>query len=169
MLTELPTTLGAYVLQLHLDLPVRQSIGKLGDFFFPAGGYFYVGSAAGPGGLRARLGRHIAGGAHRHWHIDYFRPSSRVIGLLYLTATSKLTRKTLNEIECGWSRAIARLPGATIPAPGFGASDCPSACPAHLVAFPACLPDMPVAALSETAAHIRAVIHFEPLPLISSQ
>ena len=42
------------------------------------------------------------------------------------------------ERECVWARALAGLPGALIPAPHFGASDC--RCPAHTVHFVA-LPD----------------------------
>jgi hypothetical protein len=38
-------------------------------------------------------------------------------------------------LECGWSQALLALPGACVPAAGFGASDCCSGCPAHLVHF----------------------------------
>ena len=37
------------------------SIGRLGQQHFPIGDYFYVGSARGAGGLRARVGRHLRG------------------------------------------------------------------------------------------------------------
>jgi Uri superfamily endonuclease len=52
---------GTYALLLKLDKQERITIGKLGTFDFPAGYYLYVGSALGPGGLRARLARHRRG------------------------------------------------------------------------------------------------------------
>ncbi len=35
-----------------------------------------------------------------------------------------------------WSQALVRLPGSSVPLPGFGASDCRLGCLSHLVAFP---------------------------------
>jgi Uri superfamily endonuclease len=40
--------------------------------------------------------------------------------------------------ECAWAAGLARMDGASLPVPGFGASDC--RCPAHLIHFPD-LPD----------------------------
>jgi Uri superfamily endonuclease len=53
--------LGTYALLLKLDKQERITVGRLGTFGFPAGYYLYVGSALGPGGLRARLARHRRG------------------------------------------------------------------------------------------------------------
>ena len=52
---------GTYALLLRLDKQERITVGKLGTFDFPVGYYLYVGSALGPGGLRARLARHRRG------------------------------------------------------------------------------------------------------------
>lgn len=52
---------GTYALLLKLDKQERITVGKLGTFDLPAGYYLYVGSALGPGGLRARLTRHRRG------------------------------------------------------------------------------------------------------------
>jgi len=38
-------------------------------------------------------------------------------------------------MECTWSQALAQLPGAHTPIPGFGSSDCQYCCAAHLVAL----------------------------------
>jgi len=62
---------GTYALILHLSKKLeRIEIGKLGRFAFDAGFYVYVGSAFGPGGLKARLQRHLRTDKPLHWHID---------------------------------------------------------------------------------------------------
>jgi Uri superfamily endonuclease len=133
ILVAIPRKPGAYGLHLHLYQPKEILIGRLGSHLFPAGGYLYLGSAFGPGGLAARLGRHLRGGSHPHWHIDALRAVSQVKGYCYLVRQSP-TKPT--PLECLWSQALTRLPGTRVPAPGFGASDCRSGCPAHLVALP---------------------------------
>ncbi|MGE5612498.1 MAG: DUF123 domain-containing protein, partial [Bacillota bacterium] len=57
----IPATPGAYVLVIRLD---RAAAG------LPAGRYLYCGSARGPGGLRARVGRHMRKGKVVRWHVD---------------------------------------------------------------------------------------------------
>ncbi len=125
MALDLPRSPGTYVLILHLDQDRDIQVGRLGAFHFPAGFYAYPGSAYGPGGLRARLTRHVAGGKHRHWHIDYLRQVAPVRAL-WLAEDQRQ--------ECAWAQALARLPLAHQPVPGFGASDC--RCPSHLFHFP---------------------------------
>ena len=123
----LPSAPGTYALALRLATPVE--IGIAGRrVHLPPGLYIYVGSAHGPGGLRARLGRHLRGDGRPRWHIDALRSVSEVVG--WHVAVSPL------RLECVWAQALASLPGAAIPVPGFGASDCRAACPAHLVAMP---------------------------------
>ena len=84
------------------------------------GAYLYVGSAHGPGGLRARLGRHLAGAGRPHWHIDYLRATARPLGVL--------VRCDSRRQECAWSRWLLHQ-GAAVVA-GFGANDC--RCQGHL-------------------------------------
>jgi Uri superfamily endonuclease len=127
---SIPSSPGTYALILRLERPVVIRVGRLGEFQFPACDTVYLGSALGPGGLRARLGRHLRGGGRPHWHIDTFRPFALVRGFCYSLSTSPM--------ECRWTRLLARQSGAWFPATGFGASDCrarPLRCPAHLVAF----------------------------------
>jgi Uri superfamily endonuclease len=128
-MNPLPDNPGTYAVHLRLLNDQLLQIGRLGIFSFPAGEYVYSGSAFGPGGLRARLGRHLRGRGKPHWHIDYLRGAARVLGAWYSLSAHSL--------ECQWSQALAELPGAFIPAPRFGASDCHSGCRAHLVAFSA--------------------------------
>lgn len=121
--------IGAYVLALSLDEPQTISIGRLGRFQMPAGWYLYSGSARGPGGLAARLGRHrrrLGSAKRAHWHIDYLRDQATWGG-----AWARCTRERL---ECCWAQAFCQLPGARLVVPGFGASDCK--CPGHLVYVP---------------------------------
>jgi Uri superfamily endonuclease len=118
----LPAAAGSYILVLHLARSARLKVGALGIFDFRAGWYLYTGSALGPGGLAARAGRHLRGGARVRWHVDYLRDKADALEVW--VALGRRRR------ECAWARRIARLPGARAVAPGFGASDC--ACEAHL-------------------------------------
>jgi Uri superfamily endonuclease len=122
----IPDSPGTYVLILHLSRSAEDiRIGRLGQFRFPSGWYAYVGSARGPGGLAARLARHLRQAKPLHWHIDYLRAQVQPVKVWYATGTQKR--------ECAWARALSGLPGASLPVPGFGASDCP--CSAHLIYF----------------------------------
>lgn len=122
-----PAVPGTYVLWFDLSRAESVSVGRLGEIVFSPGVYLYVGSAFGPGGLRARLGRHLHGGGCPHWHVDALRAVVPVRGYCYTVAPEPL--------ECRWSGTLARLPQASVPVPRFGASDCREGCPAHLVAF----------------------------------
>jgi len=125
---DLPAAHGTYVLRLFVSHPQTLVIGRLGQQRLPVGHYFYVGSARGAGGLRARVGRHVRGDGSPHWHIDYLRAASAVGNVLYTVTDIPL--------ECVWSQALAQLPQAFIPILHFGASDCRSGCEAHLIGFP---------------------------------
>jgi Uri superfamily endonuclease len=122
MLPDLP---GTYALILRLPRPASIRVGRLGQFQFPAGWYAYAGSAHGPGGLAARVSRHLRSSKSLHWHVDYLRTSARPVEIWYAVGTQKR--------ECAWAQAMSELPGASIPVPRFGASDC--RCPAHLFHF----------------------------------
>jgi Uri superfamily endonuclease len=94
----------------------------LGTWNFPARLYLYVSSAWGPGGLAARVGRHIRGSAAPRWHIDDLRFHARPVAV-WLAKDVK--------VECAWAQSLLRIPDARVIAPGFGASDC--TCVSHLV------------------------------------
>jgi Uri superfamily endonuclease len=134
---DLPAEPGSYALELILTAAAELQIGRLGRFSFPAGAYIYLGSANGPGGLRARLGRHLLppGARSVRWHIDALRAVAAPLALC--TLIHPRSGMFARPIECQWSQLLSCLPGSLIPASGFGASDCRSGCPAHLVAFPA--------------------------------
>lgn len=125
---RLPVSAGSYALHLRLDRPAAVEVGRLGRFDFPSGDYLYLGSARGPGGLRARLRHHLRVPARLHWHIDALTPLARITGIWYSQGPV--------DLECLWSQAVYSLPLAVCASPGFGAADCRRGCTAHLAAFP---------------------------------
>jgi Uri superfamily endonuclease len=127
---KIPPEPGSYILLLQLAASKAISVGRLGIFSFPAGAYLYLGTAFGPGGLAARLKRHISGAGRLHWHIDYLRREATPVQVWYIQNERR---------EHTWARAFQGLAGASVPAPRFGASDC--RCSTHLFHFsdlPAC-------------------------------
>ncbi len=159
-----PAGPGAYAVELWLEAPHTLSIGRLGPIAFPAGAYLYLGSACGPGGLGGRLARHVQGkgSARPHWHIDALRRAA--VARAWLALSLPAGDPALEGLECRLARLARSWPGAALVAPGFGASDCRSGCPAHLVAFPALQPGEPPilqraeveVALAELAGEIGA-------------
>jgi sugar fermentation stimulation protein A len=115
-----PEAGGTYILLVEFPARTTIDVGKLGPLDFEPGIYAYVGSAHGPGGLFARLGRYFAGPKRTHWHIDYLLEHAKVEGALF--------RVERDRLECDWAewlRAMARAP-----VPGIGSSDC--RCSSHL-------------------------------------
>jgi len=116
---------GTYALLLRASTARTITVGALGDLQVSPGSYVYVGSAFGPGGLRARAARHARGDGALHWHIDYLRSVTTLVGLWY---THDETRR-----ECQWASLLHTSSPMPIPMANFGASDC--SCSAHLAAF----------------------------------
>jgi Uri superfamily endonuclease len=127
-LPSLPAAQGTYALMLRANAPTVLSMPRLGDVTLAAGLYAYVGSAYGPGGLRARVGRHLRAEKPIHWHVDYL---TAVLPVVHVIAAESSTR-----LECAWVKKLTDLHGASVPVPGFGSSDCRARCPAHLVRLP---------------------------------
>ena len=130
---EFPVQTGSYALILELTHSLSLKVGRLGSFELSPGIFIYLGSARGPGGIRARLGRHWDARGRIRWHIDYLRRSTIVRGFGILLQLNE--RRTGFPMECRWSQQLLSLPSASVPIPGFGASDCRSGCPAHLFYF----------------------------------
>jgi len=116
---------GSYVLWLHLDSARQLRVGRLGSIRFSPGSYAYAGSALGPGGIAARLGRHLRSNKSERWHVDYLRGVSE--------AREAWISYHRTRLEHRWAEALATLPGARLPVAGFGSSDC--GCPSHLIWF----------------------------------
>jgi Uri superfamily endonuclease len=119
---EIPDTGGTYALLLACPQSRKLRIGRLGDRRIPRGWFIYVGSAFGPGGLKSRCLRHLRPLRRLHWHIDYLRPAASLQGIWF--SADPVPREHL------WAETIAGMPGAGIPIPRFGASDC--RCRSHL-------------------------------------
>ncbi|MCC7262543.1 MAG: GIY-YIG nuclease family protein [Candidatus Latescibacteria bacterium] len=113
---------GTYVLLLHLPAEDAIRVGRLGRVELPAGFYAYVGSALGPGGLKARLRHHQGQPARSHWHIDYLR---RATHLVQIWISAQKVRR-----EHDWAHLLSQVCGAVPVAAGFGTSDCD--CCTHL-------------------------------------
>jgi Uri superfamily endonuclease len=122
-----PSDKGTYVLILQLQNTTHLTIGKRGEYDFPAGWYLYVGSAFGSGGLRGRLRHHLKPVTKPHWHIDYLRAAAKVREIWYAVSA--------DAYEHRWADVLCTLPDAHIPVPRFGASDC--RCETHLIGFAA--------------------------------
>lgn len=116
---------GTYALILRCDDPGLITIGRLGSLPIRTGYFVYVGSAFGPGGIRARVARHHAMDKPRHWHIDHLRPHARIIETWISFDPAHR--------EHQWAELLSRQRGVNVLLEGFGASDCD--CPAHLFHF----------------------------------
>jgi len=114
---------GTYLLILHVSQIPRLQIGRLGYYDIPGRTYTYVGSALGPGGLAARVGRHLRRQKRPHWHIDYLLDFADVQEVWGVDSEERL--------ECAWADRLLRSAGARVVIPRFGASDCN--CPTHLI------------------------------------
>jgi Uri superfamily endonuclease len=113
---------GTYIVILRSDENRPVLIGARGLLQLQTGYYLYAGSALGPGGLRARVGRHLAGTGRPRWHIDFLRQVTRPHGAwLYIGHDRQ---------EHNWADAVAYMPDVEATAPGLGASDC--SCTTHL-------------------------------------
>ncbi|MDH3233401.1 MAG: GIY-YIG nuclease family protein [Alphaproteobacteria bacterium] len=151
MMDEIPGRPGAYLLTIALDRPLVIDTARLRGTL-PAGTYCYAGSARGPGGMRARIARHLNSEKRPHWHIDRLTVAGRVTGTTF----------TENTGECELAQAIAARADATVPLDGFGSSDC-RRCRAHLVRIPGTVLPVSIAA-SITAIIEAATVRYLAVP-----
>lgn len=107
---------GTYALVLTTAAGAVVQIGKVGTLRLQPGFYVYVGSAFGPGGLVARIRHHQRIAVRPHWHIDYLRMVCDLAEIWFAADTARR--------EHVWAKALAKLPRAAVPMPGFGSSDC---------------------------------------------
>ena len=114
---------GIYCLVIQLLQQCQIKVGCLGTFKFSSGFYVYVGSAQ--NNLERRIARHLRRVKKCHWHIDYLLQYGEIIDV-YSYEGEK-------DMECSISHKIGNLKNATIPAKGFGSSDCD--CISHLWFF----------------------------------
>lgn len=121
----IPDAAGAYLLAVDLAAALALDFGGFAGQVLPPGRYVYCGSAYGPGGLRARIGRHLKRGKPLRWHVDRLTAAGHIAGIAAIPRAR----------ECDLAARVLAVPGAAVPAPRFGSSDC-RRCPAHLIAVP---------------------------------
>ena len=121
----LPAKPGAYLLLIRLAAPLPLRIPTLGAAVLPGGCYVYAGSARGPGGIRARAGRHLRRGKRLRWHIDR----------LTETTAARWAFAVPGGRECDLVQALLARPDYEVALAGFGSSDC-WYCASHLLTAP---------------------------------
>ena len=109
---------GTYLLCLHSQSNARSTIGKLGQLDIMPGFYLYVGSAFGPGGIRARLKHHLFSNTKPRWHLDYLRGVINTSEVWF--SCDPVRREDL------WSEVLSSHTDTEVPLTGFGASDRPA-------------------------------------------
>ncbi len=120
--SDIPVDRGTYALMLQSHASVSLRVGALGNITIYPGYYIYVGSAFGPGGLRARISRHIKRSKKLHWHIDYLRQHTTLQEVWFDSYPARQEHR--------WAEALESSGRMRIPFPRFGASDC--SCESHL-------------------------------------
>jgi Uri superfamily endonuclease len=125
---EITSEPGSYIVIGSLSGDVRFSDGPFSDHLLTLGFYLYAGSAFGPGGLRARINRHLKSETKRFWHFDYLKPLIHIEEIWYSTVWGNQ--------ECQFISILRNINYSSIPLTKFGSSDCLHGCPAHLVKFP---------------------------------
>ena len=110
-----PSYKGSYILVVFLNKNKRIKIGKLGEFLFKKGFYFYVGSAK--GGIDKRVNRYF-NLKRAKWHIDYLLREGKSVGVFCVR----------NKEEEELSHILRKY--REEPIKGFGSSD--KSCFSHL-------------------------------------
>ncbi len=129
-------------------------IGKRGLLSVNPGWYLYVGSALGPGGVQARVLRHLRGSKKLHWHIDFLLASEA------LHVEEVWWTHSHDRCECQWGKSLKML-GTEVLISRFGASDCK--CLAHLFYAFKLLSHDDLLATLEGSCHCRPIqsLHVE--------
>ncbi|MDJ0931196.1 GIY-YIG nuclease family protein [Breoghania sp.] len=118
---RLPETPGSYVVLIRFGKRLALDMPGLGNPVFARGWYAYCGSAHGPGGVRARVSRHLRHEKRLRWHVDRLTVAASEVRAAAFQGLS----------ECDLVGGLLAVE-FTVPVPGFGSSDC-ATCPAHLL------------------------------------
>lgn len=116
MLDDIPALPGTYLLEFESLADISVMVGRRGQLHLQPGFYIYIGSAFGPGGLRARVRHHASISPRPHWHLDYIRPQLELLDVWFSTMNKRL--------EHAWADAMVYTMHMNIPMQGLGASDC---------------------------------------------
>ena len=121
---DLPSGPGAYLLVVGVSVAVPLGIPRFAGARLEPGTYVYAGSARGPGGIRARVGRHLRGEKTVRWHIDHLTTGRRAVWASVHPDTD----------ECSLVTRLLAGGAFETPLAGFGSSDC-RFCAAHLLKY----------------------------------
>ena len=77
---RIPVLPGAYLLLIELREVIFVWLPNKPSVILASGRYIYAGSAYGPGGLKARVSRHMRRAKARRWRIDQLTETGNVIG-----------------------------------------------------------------------------------------
>ena len=119
---EAPSLPGAYAMAIEFADTVAVTLSGRPPITLSAGRYLYCGSAKGPGGLKARLSRHMRHGKSVRWHVDQLTEQGLVVGSWVFPGGD----------ECELVQMCWYLP---MPIAGVGSSDC-ATCRSHLLIWP---------------------------------
>lgn len=112
---------GTYALIFKNEKQVQVQIGQWKKITLCSGYYIYIGSAFGPGGIRARVSRHCRVDKPKRWHLDYISCMAQPVEAWISYATKHL--------EHEWADVFRNQTPFT-PVEGFGCTDC--RCLSHL-------------------------------------
>jgi histidyl-tRNA synthetase len=122
--SQIPALPGAYLLLIELTKGTDVKLRKMRSASLAPGRYIYAGSAYGPGGLKARLSRHMRRTKVERWHIDQLTKTGACGAWIFPGCN-----------ECDLVDINSSLP---VPIMGFGSTDC-KRCHSHLLG-PICAP-----------------------------
>ena len=122
---------GYYILGFKILNNLTLNIKTLnhgGKIILPSGYYLYIGSAFGPGGLFARVRRHLQRNKKIRWHIDFITTKADKLNFLFVYGI-KSSKDAIT--ECDIVRKLIDEKVAKLSLRGFGATD--SECSTHLL------------------------------------
>ena len=112
---------GAYVLLMDLGNGLRFARSGRGEAVL-GGWLVYAGSARGPGGIAARVGRHLRKVKPVRWHVDELTNAAHSVAALAVPGGT----------ECGIVARLVESGRYQVAMKGFGSSDC-RVCEGHLL------------------------------------
>ncbi len=114
---NIPSVKGYYVLVIRVNSIINIHLSR-NEWIIKPGIYFYIGSAKGPGGLKARVSRHYTRSKKKHWHIDYLTANTNT-EIEYIVLIIPLNPERI-DLE---SYLAQRFYGKLEAMKGFGTSD----------------------------------------------
>ena len=128
MSSSIPAIKSNYILIIELQTPKTFFFKPLKkEIILPPGLYIYIGSAHGPGGVRARLLRHLSKNKKIKWHIDLLTVERDV------EVKGSLILRKDNRKECDLVIDLLKSNYFEIPVKKFGSTD--TKCVTHLLRY----------------------------------